>query len=154
MTAAPATPAGFAAPTASWLLVDYAAGRRPTEVLVDCLATIKATEPTINAVVELLEDATDAAAVADDQWATGEAPAGKPLLGVPVVIKEKHGVAGRRLDQAVPATAEIPERDHPIVERLRAAGAILVARTTNPEFCAATTTDSLAHGVTRNPWNQ
>jgi aspartyl-tRNA(Asn)/glutamyl-tRNA(Gln) amidotransferase subunit A len=155
MTAAPATPAGFAAPTATELLVDYAAGRRrPTEVLAECLATIKATEPTINAVVELLEDAGDAAAVADAQWATGKAPAGKPLLGVPVVIKEKHGIAGRRLDQAVPATAVTPEVDHPIVERLRAAGAVLIARTTNPEFCAATTTDSLAHGVTRNPWNQ
>lgn len=142
------------APTATELLADYAAGRRlPSKVLADSLATIEATEPTVNAVVELLADAATAASAADALWASGGAPVDKPLLGIPVVVKEKHGIAGRSLDQAVPATAEVPERDHPIVERLRAAGAVLVARTTNPEFCAATTTDSIAHGVTRNPWN-
>gem|GEM_PF-6779443 len=104
MTALPTT-----APTATQLLTDYAScRRRPSEVLADCFATIGATEPTVSVVVELLEDATNAAAVADDQWATGEAPVDKPLLGVPVVIKEKHGIAGHSLNQAVPATAVIP----------------------------------------------
>jgi Asp-tRNA(Asn)/Glu-tRNA(Gln) amidotransferase A subunit family amidase len=140
--------------SAAELLDDYAAGRRrPSDVIAETVGRITAKDPEINAVTELLDDAAAVAREADDLWASGTVPASRPLTGVPVVIKEKHAIAGHSVDQAVPATAEVAETDHPIVERLRAAGAILVARTANPEFCAATSTDSLAHGVTRNPWN-
>lgn len=149
MTTAPSTQL-----SAAELLADYAAGRRrPSDVIAESVARIAETEPTVNAVTEVLDDALAAAREADDLWASGTVPASRPLAGVPVVVKEKHGIAGRSVDQAVPATAETATADHPIVARLRAAGAVPVARTTSPEFCAATTTDSLANGVTRNPWN-
>ncbi|HCT13303.1 MAG TPA: amidase, partial [Corynebacterium nuruki] len=147
MTTAPSTQL-----SAAELLADYAAGRRrPSDVITESVARIAETEPTVNAVTEVLDDALAAAREADDLWASGTVPASRPLTGVPVVVKEKHGIAGRPVDQAVPATAEVATADHPIVARLRAAGAVPVARTPSPEFCAATTTDSLAHGVTRNP---
>ncbi|AWT25079.1 Acylamidase [Corynebacterium provencense] len=148
--------------SATELLADFAAGRRlPSEVVAESLARIAATEPEINAVTGILAtdpDQVAAVAAADAYWRGhagpgAAAPADRPLLGVPVVVKEKHAVAGHPVDQAVPATVQTPDVDHPVVARLRAAGAVLVARTANPEFCAATFTDSAAHGVTRNPWS-
>jgi Asp-tRNA(Asn)/Glu-tRNA(Gln) amidotransferase A subunit family amidase len=75
------------------------------------------------------------------------------LHGVPVSIKDNLGVAGApqtfgsRLYQDHRASA-----DNVVVQRLRAAGAIVVGITTMPEFGTKATTDSPLHGITRNPW--
>ncbi|MFM9373154.1 amidase [Streptomyces sp. Da 82-17] len=77
-----------------------------------------------------------------------------PLLGVPVATKEKHNLAGRRIEQGLAAHAgRISGIDHPVVERIRQAGGVVHARTTSPEFSCATVTHSPMWGVTRNPWN-
>ncbi|MDA3642629.1 amidase [Saccharopolyspora indica] len=77
-----------------------------------------------------------------------------PLLGIPVATKEKHALAGRRLEQGLVAHAgRVAEADHPVVERIQRAGGIVHARTTTPEFSCATVTHSAMWGVTRNPWN-
>lgn len=111
----------------------------------------------INAFTETLYDTARAqASAAADQYLRvskegGEAP---PLLGLTVATKEKHGIAGLKLEQGLSAhrgrTASV---DHPVVERLKTAGAVIHARTTSPEFSCATTTHSPMWGITRNPWN-
>ena len=78
-----------------------------------------------------------------------------PLHGVPIGIKDLVDVAGvptrhgsRIFDDAPPAAA-----DDVLVARLRAAGAIILGKTTTPEFGVKGLTDGPAFGITRNPWN-
>ncbi|MFK0084471.1 amidase [Glutamicibacter sp. NPDC090743] len=76
------------------------------------------------------------------------------LLGISVVAKEKHGLAGHSLSMGLLSQKQsVAEVDHPIIERLRTAGAIIHGRATSPEFSCATVTHSPIWGVTRNPWN-
>lgn len=83
---------------------------------------------------------------------TGEIPGA--LLGLTVATKEKHGIAGQSLEQGLAGHAgRIAAVDHPVVARIKAAGGIIHARTTSPEFSCATTTHSTMWGTTRNPWN-
>jgi amidase len=77
-----------------------------------------------------------------------------PLAGVPVAIKDNVDVTGEvntdgvvAIENRPPATA-----DHPVVARLRAAGAVVVGITRVPELCLYGTTDC-AGAVTRNPWD-
>ncbi len=77
-----------------------------------------------------------------------------PLAGVPVAIKDNVAVTG---EVATCGTAAVSSWtaarvDHPVVARLRAAGAIVVGITRVPELCLFAFTDS-ADAVTRNPWN-
>ena len=75
------------------------------------------------------------------------------LAGVPIAIKDNIPVAGEPMRTGSVATsAEPQEADHPVVARLRAAGAVPVGLTSVPEMCVFGTTDS-AYGITRNPWN-
>ena len=111
----------------------------------------------VNAFTEILaDDAASSARAADDAYVAArrdgtEVP---PLLGLPVATKEKHGLAGRSLEQGLAACrGQIAAANHPVVERILAAGGIIHARTTSPEFSCATVTHSPAWGVTRNPWN-
>jgi amidase len=76
-----------------------------------------------------------------------------PLAGVPIAIKDNIPVAGEPMRDGSAATSSAPQsRDHEIVSRLRAAGAIIVGITRVPELCVFGTTDSV-NGTTRNPWN-
>ncbi|MDQ3735749.1 MAG: amidase, partial [Actinomycetota bacterium] len=77
-----------------------------------------------------------------------------PLAGVPIAIKDNVAVAGETTTHgtaAVPSLAPA-SRDHPVVARLRAAGAIVVGITRVPELCLWANTDS-PQAVTRNPWD-
>lgn len=111
---------------------------------------------TVNAFTEQLQDEAMAAArVAERRYLAGDYDDdGSLLLGLPVATKEKHAIAGRSLSQGLLAWAEdVAAVDHPVVERIEAAGGIIHARTTSPEFSCATVTHSPMWGVTRNPWN-
>lgn len=116
-------------------------------------------EGAINAVVQVLEGARGAAEEAERRYAAGvDEPlgtGGTALLGLPVATKEKHGLAGEPLSQGLVALRdERAAADHPVIERIRAAGGIVHARTSSPEFSCATVTHSRLWGVTRNPWNR
>jgi amidase len=77
----------------------------------------------------------------------------RPLLGVPVAIKDDSDLAG---DPTLFGTAadDRPARvESEVVQRLRAAGAVIVGKTNAPELLMWPFTESAAHGVTRNPWN-
>ncbi|MFL4477887.1 amidase [Paeniglutamicibacter sp. ORCA_105] len=114
-------------------------------------------ETGINAFTEtMLDTARERASNAADTYVRlaregGDAPA---LLGLTVAAKEKHGIAGRKLEQGLAVhRGRIATEDHPVIERIKEAGGIIHARTTSPEFSCATTTHSPMWGITRNPWN-
>ena len=77
-----------------------------------------------------------------------------PLHGVPITIKDNVPIAGLPLAQGSAAFADVvPAADATVVQRIRAAGAIIIGKTNLPEFAHKVLTDSPAYGVTRNPWN-
>ncbi len=77
-----------------------------------------------------------------------------PLAGVPIAIKDNIPVAGEPLRDGSAATSGAPSvADHPIVTRLREAGAVVVGLTRVPELCVFGATDSV-FGISRNPWNR
>ncbi|MGI4955445.1 MAG: amidase [Janthinobacterium lividum] len=108
----------------------------------------------LNPFVTLLDDEALAAARTAEAAVRGGAALG-PLHGVPVSIKDQVDVRGVRTTHgsAIHAAAEPAARDDVVVARLRAAGAIVFAKTTLPEFGHKGLTDSPAFGVTRNPWD-
>jgi amidase len=76
-----------------------------------------------------------------------------PLAGVPIAIKDNVAVAGEPMRNGSPLTPDDPQpADHPVVARLRAAGAVAVGITRVPELCVFGATDS-PFGITRNPWD-
>lgn len=76
-----------------------------------------------------------------------------PLAGVPVAIKDNVSVAGEPMRDGSLATSDAAQtHDHPVVARLRAAGAVVVGITRTPELCVWGASDS-PFGVARNPWD-
>jgi aspartyl-tRNA(Asn)/glutamyl-tRNA(Gln) amidotransferase subunit A len=76
------------------------------------------------------------------------------LHGVPVSVKDTLWTAGVRTTMGSAIYDDfVPTQDAAIVARLKAAGAILLGKTTTPEFAHKGLTDSPLLGVTRNPWS-
>jgi len=76
-----------------------------------------------------------------------------PLAGVPIAIKDNVSVAGEPMRNGSPLTSDQAQADdHPVVARLRAAGAVVVGITRVPELCVFAATDSV-FGITHNPWD-
>jgi amidase len=124
-----------------------------TEVIEAHLARIEAVNPKLNAIVRLLADEARREAAAADRRVVAGGPLG-PLHGVPLTVKENIDMAGLPTTWGVPALADAaPPVDAPIVERMRAAGAIPIGRTNLPDMALRVHTDSSLHGLTRNPWN-
>ena len=122
------------------------------EVMTAHLERIEAVNPRINAIVSLRpEGSLDDADEADRRVASGE-PLG-PLHGLPIAIKDLEDTAGLRTTYGSRAFAHhVPTADSLIVQRLRAAGAIVVGKTNTPEFGAGSHTFNDVFGATRNPW--
>jgi Asp-tRNA(Asn)/Glu-tRNA(Gln) amidotransferase A subunit family amidase len=77
-----------------------------------------------------------------------------PLGGVPVSVKDHIWMAGQAATNGSVALRDfVPDVDAVPVARLRAAGAVIVGRTNNPEFCYRGYTDNQVFGLTRNPWD-
>lgn len=126
----------------------------PSEVLADAIAHSSVAEPMINAFAEeMFEQALQQAKAADELFANRPDDA-RPLEGIPVAVKEKHAIEGHPVwEGTVTREPVVAQADSPVVERIRAAGAIMHARTTTPEFSCAVFTHSKLWGITRNPWN-
>jgi aspartyl-tRNA(Asn)/glutamyl-tRNA(Gln) amidotransferase subunit A len=124
---------------------------RPSEVVEASLARITATEHKIHACLTICEDEALCAAAALD--ASGPDPQ-KPLWGVPLSIKDVLCTKGIRTTAASRMLANfIPPYDAFVVQRLKNAGAIVLAKTNMDEFAMGSSTEFSAFGVTANPWN-
>lgn len=105
----------------------------------------------LNAVVRRLDDSALAAADAADRAVAAGEPLGT-FHGVPITVKENIDLVGSPTTQGVVAMADaLPPIDAPVTERMKAAGAIPIARTNLPDFGLRVHTDSSLHGLTRNP---
>jgi amidase len=123
------------------------------EVVEAHLARIDKVNPHLNAITRVLADDALAAAKAADAAVSAGAPLG-PLHGVPLTVKQNIDLAGCATDHGVPAFAgAISPVDAPVVERMKAAGAIPIGRTNCPDMALRVHTDSSLHGLTRNPWD-
>ena len=122
------------------------------EVMAAFLAQIERVNPLVNAIPTLLPERAEAGAEAADRaLAAGEALG--PLHGLPVAIKDLVPTRGIRTTFGSPIYADhVPDQDEIIVERLRAAGAIVIGKTNTPEFGAGSQTFNPVFGKTRNPY--
>jgi amidase len=123
------------------------------EVMTWHLERIEMVNPQVNAIVSLRAEAALAeAARADVRAASAGARLG-PLHGLPIAIKDLQDTAGIRTTYGSVAFADnVPPVDSLVVQRLRAAGAIIVGKTNTPEFGAGSHTFNEVFGATRNPW--
>jgi len=123
------------------------------ELVEATLTRIDALNPLLNAYRVVFADR--ALAEADQADARHSSGQDRPLLGVPVSIKDDADVAGVSTAWGSLATSEEPCRaDSDVVARLRSAGAIVVGKTLTPELTIWPFTETLAFGATRNPWDR
>ena len=125
----------------------------PVEYVNAVLDGIERANPRLNAFSHVMANHARRSAMAAEQSVRRGDTLG-PLHGVPVSIKdlvEVDGVPFRR-GSAIFAEA-IGEQDDIVVTRLRDAGAIIIGKTTTPEFGVKALTDGPSFGITRNPWN-
>ena len=119
----------------------------PRELVDAAIARIERVNPQVNAIITpLFEQARDAAA--------GPLPQG-PFTGVPFLLKDLIAAYA-----GVPLTAGsavlrnyVPAYDSELVRRYKRAGLIVVGKTNTPEFGIPPTTEPIAYGATRNPWD-
>ncbi|MGE4480670.1 amidase family protein [Acidocella sp.] len=141
-----------AALDAAELLEVYATGElTPLQALQGVTERIARRNPEINAFATLDPGALDAARESAARWKAGRARA---LEGVPVTVKDLIDVRGLPTRRGSKTTDPAPvARDAPLVAALRAAGAVIIGKTTSTEFGWKTPGDNPLNGVTRNPWN-
>ncbi len=87
---------------------------------------------------------------ADSRRAAGEE---RPLLGVPIAVKDDIDVAGEVTALGSNAQDQPAREDAEVVRRLREAGALVIGKTNVPELCVWPFTETATFGVTRNPWD-
>jgi len=125
----------------------------PVELMEATLARIEVLNPKLNAFVAMR---SREALLADARAAEGRIARreGRPLEGVPLGVKDLEDAEGLATTHgSLPFRDHMPQRDSVQVERLRAAGAIVVGKTNAPEFGYTAITKNLLFGPTRNPWN-
>jgi amidase len=115
------------------------------------LERIQRLEPELNAFrVVMAERALADARQADARRVAGEE---RPLLGVPIAVKDTEDVAGERTAWGTAMRGAPAAHDNDLVARLRGAGAVVIGKTNLPELAIMGTTEGPAFGVTRNPWD-
>jgi amidase len=124
----------------------------PRELVDTYLDRIEALEPKLNAFRVVWAERARAEA---DQAAARARGGGqdRPLLGVPVAVKDNVDVAGEVTTHGTAAFTRPAAEDSEIVRRLRAAGAIVIGKTLMPEFALWPTTQTATYGATVNPWH-
>ena len=126
----------------------------PVELVQAQIRRAEAVNPAVNAItISYFDEALDQARMAEAAYAKSDARL-RPLEGLTLAVKDSHDLSGK-----LTTHASLPHRDNvatstcPIGERLLDAGAIVIAKTTTPEFCSAGVTDSKLFGATGTPWN-
>jgi aspartyl-tRNA(Asn)/glutamyl-tRNA(Gln) amidotransferase subunit A len=125
------------------------------EVMQSCLDQIARVDEKIHAFIS--HNAADALAqadAADKLLSQNGGGAGRPLLGVPVAVKDVLAVKNQPLNCGSKILGRfISPYDATVVEKLKAAGAIVFGRLNMDEFAMGSSTENSAFGVTRNPWD-
>ncbi|WP_175920885.1 amidase [Burkholderia latens] len=125
----------------------------PVELLDACIARIEAVNPAVNAITATCYDAARQAAKDAERKVLAGEPLGL-LHGLPMAVKDLEDTAGLLTTYGSPMSrGHVPLHDVVLVERLRAAGAILVGKTNVPELGAGANTRNPVWGATGNPFN-
>jgi amidase len=123
----------------------------PTELVRLHLERIERLDPQLNVFrVVLAERAMLEAEQAEARLKGGDE---RPLLGVPIALKDEVDLAGELTTRGTDAYPDPATADSEMVRRLREAGAIVVGKTLLPELAICGFTESATYGVSRNPWN-
>jgi amidase len=128
------------------------AGEVSSRELVELyLERIERIDPELNSYRRVMaERALADAGQADSRRAAGDE---RPLLGVPIAVKDNVDVAGEITGNGAAAHRKRATEDAELVRRLRAAGCVILGKTNLPELAIMGTTEGPAFGVTRNPWD-
>ena len=125
------------------------------EVMQACLDRVQQVDGTVHAFIS--HNAADALAqadAADKVLAGGATFSQQPLLGVPVGIKDVLAVKGQPLNCGSKILSSfVSPYDATVIEKLKAAGAIIFGRLNMDEFAMGSSTENSAFGITRNPWD-
>jgi len=132
--------------TIATLLAAHAAGKPLTATIDETYDRIAAHDDP--ALFIAVRAKAEAVAIAERLASSG--PAGKPLYGVPFVVKDNIDVAGLPTTAACPAFAYRPERSAFVVERLERAGAIVIGKTNLDQFATGLVGVRSPYGVPRN----
>src|ERR1700742_1454883 len=124
----------------------------PTELVGSTLERIDRLHPELNAFRKVFAD--QAMLEAEQAEARRNAGDKRPLLGVPIAIKDEIDVSGEINLHGTDAFEVPAKADAEVVRRLREAGAIIVGLTLLPELAIWGFTEAATYGVTRNPWNR
>jgi Asp-tRNA(Asn)/Glu-tRNA(Gln) amidotransferase A subunit family amidase len=126
----------------------------PVEVIDAVLDRIEKVNPRLNAYVTLTATEARAEAKAAERAVMRRSATLGALHGVPFSVKDLVITKGVRTTFGTPIYRDnVPTEDAPMVERLRAAGAIMLGKTNTPTFGWIGATHNLVFGITRNPWN-
>lgn len=90
---------------------------------------------------------------ADARRRAASPPTQRPLLGVPIAVKDDIDVAGETTPYGTNATEGAARTDAEVVRRLREAGAVIIGKTNVPELTQWPFTETGTYGATRNPWD-
>ena len=125
--------------------------RTAVEVCRETLERVHASPPALNAFITIARDrALAQAAALDGRRDTTTLP----LLGVPVAVKDNICTRGIRTTAGSRLLEQyVPPYDATVIERLEAAGAVIVAKTNCDEFAMGSSTEHSAFGAARNPWD-
>jgi aspartyl-tRNA(Asn)/glutamyl-tRNA(Gln) amidotransferase subunit A len=121
-----------------------------------CLDRIQKVDGEIRAFISYdSEDALAQASAADDELRKGTTHAQKPLLGVPIATKDVIAVKGQPLNCGSRILGKfISPYDATVIEKLKAAGAVVFGRLNMDEFAMGSSTENSAFQITRNPWDE
>jgi len=126
----------------------------PVEVLDAVLDRIERLNPKLNAFVTLTDEPARREAKAAERALSKKGARLGPLHGVPFSVKDLVITKGVRTTFGTPLYRDnVPSEDAPMVERLKAAGAIMLGKPNTPTFGWIGATHNLLFGPTRNPWN-
>ncbi|NWF83944.1 MAG: amidase [Bryobacteraceae bacterium] len=125
----------------------------PVELTQACLRRVEKLNPKLNAFITLTADA----ALADARKAEAEIAAGQwrgPLHGIPIAVKDLYDTAGVLTTAASAQYAgRVPKEDAEAVQRLKAAGAVMLGKLNMDEFAYNFTSETSYYGPSRNPWD-
>ncbi len=126
----------------------------PVDVVQNALNRIADVNPTLNCFCFTYPEEALEKARAAEQVFMNDGENAPPLAGIPLAIKDFTPTKGKVTTRGSKLLEDwVPDWDPVLVQRLSAAGAIMVGKTTTPEFATSGFTDTPLWGTTRNPWN-